>query len=542
VATPASPLALLSNPTFRMLWTGNLVSNLGGLIQTVGAAWMMTTIATSNLQVALVQASNTLPIMLFALAAGALADAYDRRRIMLFAQGFMFVVSLALTLAAWFDMLTPWTLLMFTFLIGCGTALNIPSWQSSMGDIVSKPDLPSAVLLNSMGFNMTRSVGPAIGGVIVSFAGAAFAFAANTASYFLLIFALWRWKGQGTVNALPREPFGQAIAAGIRYVAMSPNLLNVLGRGFLFGIAAVSVLALLPLVARNLLQGTSIVFGLLLGCYGVGAIVGALVSVQLRTRFNNEVIVRASFAAFGVVVLILGYSRSIVLDCVALFAAGAGWVLALSLFNVTIQLSTPRWVVGRAMAIYQSVTFGGMALGSWLWGVIAESHGADEALILSALLLAVGGLVGLRMPVPEFGTIDFDPADSFSEPQLRLELKTRSGPIMVMVDYEIDQKDVPAFLAAMADRRRIRIRDGARQWALLRDLENPDIWTETYHVATWIEYVRHNQRRTKGDAEVTERLRKLHKGTSPIRVHRMIERQTVPLTDDMPVKNHPEVH
>ena len=542
MATPASPLALLSQPTFRMLWTGNLVSNLGGLIQTVGAGWMMTSIATSNMQVALVQASNTLPIMLFALAAGALADAYDRRRIMLIAQAFMFTVSVALTLAAWFDLLTPWTLLMFTFLIGCGTALNIPSWQSSMGDLVTKQELPSAVLLNSMGFNLTRSVGPAIGGVIVSFAGAAFAFAANTASYFLLIFALWRWKPPGPVSTLPTEPFGQAIAAGIRYVGMSPNLMTVLGRGFLFGVSAVSVLALLPLVAKNLLDGTSITFGLLLGCYGVGAIVGALASVRLRARFSNEIIVRAAFTIFAVVILVLGFSRSIWIDCAALLAAGAGWVLALSLFNVTVQLSTPRWVVGRAMAIYQSVTFGGMALGSWVWGLIADSHGSDTALILSSLVLVVGGLAGIRMPLPEFGTVDLDPVNSFTEPELRLELKTRSGPIMVMVDYEIDQKDVPAFLAAMADRRRVRIRDGARQWALLRDLENPDIWTETYHVATWIEYVRHNQRRTKGDAEVTDRLRKLHKGPGPIRVHRMIERQTVPLTDDMPLKNHPEVH
>ncbi len=537
-----SPLDLLENGTYRMLWSATLVSNLGTLVQTVGAGWLMTSIATSPVQVALVAASNTLPVMLFALPAGALADSFDRRTLMISAQLFMFFISVGLTLAAWFDVLTPWSLLAFTFLIGCGTALNNPAWQSSVRDIVPRESVPSAVLLNSMGFNLMRSVGPAFGGFIVSVAGVALAFAVNAASYVFLLAALFVWRRPPPEARLPREPFLLALSAGIRYVGMSPNLLRVLSRGFLFGFGAVAVLALLPLIAREILAGTAITYGLLLGSYGVGAIAGALSSLKLRSMFDNEHIVRGGFLAVAVALMVLSVSDNLVVDCLVLTIAGAGWLLALSLFNVTVQLSTPRWVVGRALAIYQSCVFGGMAMGSWVWGGLAEAHGSPASLAIAAVLLLAGAAVGLFFQLPEVGGDELDPLGRFREPELRLDLKTRSGPIMVMVDYEIAQKDVPRFLALMADRRRIRIRDGARQWALLRDLENPDIWTETYHVATWIEYVRHNERRTKGDAEVSEKLRALHKGEGPIRVHRMIERQTVPRTDDMPLKPYTEEH
>ena len=537
MAERTSPLGVFRNATFRALWTAALVSNLGGLIQAVGASWTMTALTSSHALVALVQASTTLPITLFALPAGALADSFDRRRIMLIAQSFMLTASVGLAVAAFAGWLTPWLLLSFTFLIGCGTALHNPSWQASMGDIIGKDDLPSAVVVNSMGFNLMRSVGPAIGGAIVAAAGAAAAFGANAVSYVFLIGALVRWRPQGARSSLPREDFGRAIGAGLRYVAMSPHLMRIMVRGFLFGIAAVAVLALLPLVARDILHGSALSYGVMLGFFGVGAIGGALSNSRLRARFANETVVRGAFAGFAVAAFVLGESRSYPLSCAILLVAGASWVLALSLFNVTVQLSTPRWVVGRALALYQVATFGGMASGSWLWGTVAQDHGSGAALKLASGVLVFGALIGLRFTLPELGVLNLDPLDRFREPALRLDIQPRSGPIMVMVDYEIAQQDLPKFLAAMTDRRRIRIRDGARQWALLRDLENPDVWTESYHVSTWTDYVRHNQRRTQADAEVTDRLRALHKGAEPPRVHRMIERQTVPVEDRMRLKD-----
>jgi len=524
---------------FRLLWTATLLSNLGGLIQAVGAGWMMVTIAQSDHMVALVQAATTLPIMIFSLAAGALADSFDRRRLMLVAQCAMMAVSVALALLALADQVTPWLLLVFTFLIGCGTALHNPSWQSSIGDLVPREDIPAAVTLNSMAFNLMRSIGPAIGGLIVAVGGGAAAFAFNAVSYVPLIFALTRWKYAPTASILPREAFGHAIWAGLSYVTMSPNLLKVICRGFLFGCSAIAVLALLPLVARDL-AGGAIVFGLLLGSFGIGAIGGALANTPVREKFSNEAIARAAFLGFTLSAVLVALSTQTWLSCLALLPAGACWVLALSLFNVTVQLSTPRWVVGRALSLYQTATFGGMATGSWLWGAVATAHGPTVALIASGVALLVGAVLGIWFALPEFTALNLDPLNQFKEPALRLDLKARSGPVMIMVDYDIAQADVPAFLQAMSQRRRVRIRDGARQWALLRDLENPSIWTETYHVPTWVEYIRHNLRRTRADAEITERLRALHRGESP-KVHRMIERQTVPLHDDMPIKENPEV-
>lgn len=538
----ASPLAPFQHKTFRALWSATLVSNLGGLIQAVGAGWMMTTIATSQDMVALVQASTTLPVMVFSLAAGALADNYDRRRIMLTAQSLMLMVSLALAVFAYFNLLTPWLLLSFTFLIGCGGALHNPSWQASMGDIVPREDLPAAVALNSMGFNLMRSVGPAIGGLIVAAAGAAMAFIINAFSYIALLLALWRWQPPKSQNTLPRESFGRAIAAGLRYVSMSPNLLKVMFRGFLFGLSGIAILALLPIVARDLVAGNAFTYGMMLGAFGLGAIGGAMLSARLREVMSNEWIVRLAFLMFAGSCICLGLSTQFWLSWLLLLPAGVSWVLALSLFNVTVQLSTPRWVVGRALALYQTATFGGMATGSWIWGSIAESHGVDLSLIIAGIVLIGGAAVGLMFKLPEFDALNLDPLNRFNEPELKLDIRSRSGPIMIMIDYKIDQNDVTQFLSLMADRRRVRIRDGAQQWALLRDLEHPETWTESYHVPTWVEYVRHNQRRTQADAEIWERLKALHRGEKPPVVHRMIERQTVTPHDDMPLKPHTDDH
>ncbi len=357
--------------------------------------------------------------------------------------------------------------------------------------------------------------------------GAAAAFAANALSYFALLYALFRWKPNVPRSALPREDFGRAISAGLRYVSMSPNICKVLLRGFAFGLATSSILSLLPLIARDIVSGGPLTYGILLGCFGLGAIGGALLNASVRERFSSETIARLAFTGFAVSACVSALSTSALLTGAVLPIAGASWVLALSLFNTTVQLSTPRWVVARALSLYQTTTFGGIAAGSWIWGATADTHGAQTALIASAVTMIAGAALGLRFSLPELESLNVDPLGRFSEPDLPLDLKPRSGPIVILIDYEIDEKDIPEFLETMTERRRIRIRDGAGQWALMRDLENPTVWTETYHVPTWVEYVRHNQRRTLADAANGEKLRLLHRGADAPRVHRMIERQTI---------------
>lgn len=542
VSNRNSFLSPLGHQTYRQIWTATIASNLGGLIQGVGAAWTMASISPSENMVALVQASTTAPLMLFSLLSGAIADNFDRRRVMLAAQYFMFTTSVILTIVAYFGLITPWTLLAFTFLIGCGTALNNPSWQASVGDMVPREDLPGAVSLNSMGFNITRSIGPAIGGMIVAAAGGVAAFAINALSYFPLVFVLSRWRPAVSEKKLPREDIGPAISAGLRYVAMSPNLGKVVLRSFVFGLTASAILALLPVVARDMVKGGPLTYGIMLGAFGAGAIVGAMLNARLREQLTSENIVRLAFAGFAVSAAVIGASETAVVSSLALLLAGACWVLALSLFNTVVQLSTPRWVVGRALSLYQTAAFGGMASGSWLWGSMAESHGVTAALFASSLLMFAGVAIGFWLTMPAFASLDLDPLDRFSEPSLRLDIRPRSGPIVIQIDYEIQDEDVPEFLALMVERRRIRIRDGARNWGLMRDLESPDVWTETYHTPTWADYLRHNHRRTMADAENSDRLLALHRGEKRPRVHRMIERQAIPGRHDVFHQAHIEPH
>ncbi|WP_447908904.1 MFS transporter [Brevundimonas bullata] len=529
-------LAPLNHPVFRAVWITSLVTNFGGLIQSVGAAWMMSSIASAQM-VALVQASVTLPIMLLSLAAGALADTVDRRKIMLAAQTFMLLVSAGLSVMTYLGLITPWVLLSFTFLIGCGVAFNGPAWQASVGDMVPRADLAGAVTLNSMGFNMARSVGPAIGGLIVAAAGAAAAFAVNAVSYIGLLIVLFRWKPDRPKQTLPREGLLAAMAGGVRYAFLSPCVTAVLLRAVVFGVGASAVQALMPLVAREG-GGGPLVFGLLLGAFGVGAVGGALFVGKLRAKYETETIVRVAGLTFAVAAATIGYSPWLTLTLPALMIAGAGWVLVLSTFNVTVQMSVPRWVVARALALYQMAAFGGMAGGSWLWGSLAQSQGLDTALGLSAGVLLLSVVIGLRVPLPSTANLNMDLLRRWTEPETQLPIEPRSGPVVVSIAYRIREEDIDAFLAVMDDRRRVRRRDGARQWRLLRDLAEPDVWVERYQTATWLDYIRHNQRITQADADISERIRALHQGPDKPVVHRLIERTTAPLAANLHGDRH----
>lgn len=526
---PSSPsfLSPLRSPIFRAIWIASLASNFGGLIQSVGASWVMTSIGTAEL-VALVQASVTLPIMLLSLPAGAMADNFDRRKMMLAAQLFMLAVSLALSIFAWTGLITPWVLLLFTFLIGCGAALNGPAWQASVAEMVPRDDLAGAVALNSTGFNLARSVGPAVGGMIVAAAGAAAAFFVNVLSYVGLIAVLARWRPERPARTLPRESLPVAMVAGLRYAAMSGRIGSVLLRAMLFGFAASAVQALLPLVARDTIGGGPLTYGLLLGAFGAGAVGGAVAGARLRGRMSNEMLVRWSCLAFGLATVALGLSPWLATSMAALAVAGGGWVVALSTFNVTVQLSAPRWVVARMLALYQVAAFGGMALGSWLWGLTAGQEGLALALWLAGGVQLVCVVTGLRIPLPATSGLNLDLVNRWTEPDLALEIQPRSGPIVITIEYVIDEADTDEFLAAMAERRRIRRRDGAHSWTLKRDLAEPRLWMESYRLPTWLDYVRHNQRVTQADIALTDHARALHRGDGRPRVRRMIERPTRP--------------
>lgn len=533
---PSRGASHFSVPVFRAIWLASLASNFGGLIQSVGAAWMMTSLSASPLLIALVPAATTLPIMLLSLWAGAVADNLERRKVMIACQAFMLLVSALLAATAWAGWMTPWLLLGFTFLLGCATAINGPAWQASVGDMVPRAILPSAVAMNSMGFNLARSLGPALGGIIVATAGAAAAFFTNAISYLGLLAVLARWRPELPPKLLPRERLGVAMLAGLGYVSMSPKIKLVLLRAGAFGIGASAVSALMPLVARDLLGGGALTFGVTSGAFGVGAVLGALSSRRLRARYSVEAIVRTAALTLALGTALTGVSSIIAIAIPGYMLAGAGWVLALSTFNVSVQMSAPRWVVARAVALYQMVAFGGMAGGAWLFGWVAEHQGVVISLYAAAGAQFVAAMLGLWRPLPQIGDDNLDPRGDWREPDTAVHVEPRSGPIVITIEYRIPAGSVVPFLAAMSERRRIRKRDGAHGWQLLRDLGESDLWIERYHVSTWLDYIRHNQRRTVADIANSDALHALHDRPEPPVVHRRLERQT----GSLPISRSPD--
>lgn len=533
----ASTLAPFQSRVFLAIWSATIVSNFGSLIQSVGASWLMTSLAGSPDMVALVQASTTLPIMLLALPSGAFADIWDRRLIMLIAQIGMLVLSITLALVSWLGHITPWMLLTLTFLIGCGVALHGPAWQSSVGEQVPRDHIPAAVALNTMSYNLARTAGPAVGGVIVATAGAFAAFFANALTYIALIVVLLRWKRPRPVVHLPPESMGTAIFAGLRYVRLSPPIRTVLIRGFALGLFGSSIWALMPLIARDLLGGGALTYGILFGSFGVGAVVGALISTTACERLTNEMLVRIAGIAFGVAVAVAGASPWMALTLMVFVMGGAAWVLMLSTFNITVQMSAPRWVVGRALATYQMVTFGGLAVGSWMWGEVAADRSLTFALVASGIALCLAVLIGVSAPLPQHEKLNLAPLRPAPQELPRMDLGQESGPVVVTIEYRIEPEDYVEFANAMQELRRIRRRDGGRRWSLMQDMEEPDRWLERFHSASWIDHLRHYHRFTVADEEIERRVLAFHRGPAPPKIRHLLERSP----ESMPAVADPNV-
>lgn len=405
-AQPGGALAPFRYPAFRAIWTANLVSNLGSMIQSAAAAWLMTELTRSHVLIALVQSSSSLPILLLGLFAGAIADNFDRRRVMIWAQTAMLVVSAVLAVLGYRGALGPLSLLLLTLMVGMGTAINQPAWQASVRLQVGKADLPQAIALNSMSNNLARSVGPALGGVLISILSVSAAFAANAISYVGMLVVLARWRPEA--RAPQRQPMLQSIKVGLVFCAGSVPIRKVLLRGAMFGMGASAFQALIPAVAHDTLAGTELDYGLILGSFGVGSIVNALWITKARRRFGAEVIITGATVGFIGALLLLAQAHSLPIAMVAGFVGGSGWVAALTSLNVAMQLRSPEAILGRCLSLYQAITFGSMAVGAWVWGWVADQRGLTFALHAAALWL-VGNLV-LRlfvpMPAREEGRVD----------------------------------------------------------------------------------------------------------------------------------------
>jgi predicted MFS family arabinose efflux permease len=515
--------APLRHAVFRRIWLASLLSNFGLLIQGVGAAWAMTQMTSSADKVALVQTALMLPIMLISMPAGAIADMYDRRIVALISLAIALSGATALAVTSWLGLVTPQILLALCFVVGSGMALFGPAWQSSVSEQVPAETLPSAVALNGISYNIARSFGPAIGGIVVATAGAFAAFATNAALYLPLLIVLLLWRRTSEPSRLPRERLNRAIVSGVRYIANSPSIRIVLARTLVTGLIGGSVSALMPLVTRDLLHGGAQTYGIMLGAFGIGAVIGALNIAEVRKRMSGEAAVRACALSMSFAIAAVAISREPVLTAAALVLAGAVWMLAVALFNIGVQLSAPRWVAGRSLAAFQAAIAGGIAMGSWGWGRLTDAAGVETALLASAALMFVSPLLGLWLRMPRIGARDED-AEVLADPEVRLMLTARSGPLVVEIEYRVDQENARAFHNVMQEVQLSRQRNGAYGWSIARDIADPELWTERYHCPTWHDYLRQRNRSTQSERALHQRAIGFHLGPDPVRVRRMLER------------------
>lgn len=550
MAEAAKPVVLPSDgiaaplrfAVFRRIWLASLLSNLGLMIQSVGAAWAMTQMTASADKVALVQTALMLPIMLISMPAGAVADMYDRRVVSLASLVLSLVGACVLTMLDWTGHITPNILLAFCFIIGSGMALFGPAWQSSVGEQVPPEVLPSAVALNGISYNIARSFGPAIGGIVVATAGAVAAFAANAVLYIPLLMVLFLWRRKVDVSRLPRERLSRAIVSGVRYIANSPSIKIVLTRTLITGICGGSVSALMPLVARDLLHGGAQTYGIMLGAFGMGAVIGAMNIGHVRKHLSGESSIRTCALIMGVAIAVVAVSSEPVITAAALVVAGSVWMLAVALFNIGVQLSAPRWVAGRSLAAFQAAIAGGIAIGSWGWGHLTDVIGVEAALLVSGGAMFLSPVFGLFLRMPPTGARDED-AETLADPEVQLQLTARSGPLVVEIEYRVDQESARAFHGVMQDVQLSRQRNGAYGWSIARDIADPELWTERYHCPTWLDFLRQRNRATLSERALYQRASDFHLGPDPIRVRRMLERPfgSVRWKDDTPDRAATEV-
>jgi predicted MFS family arabinose efflux permease len=463
--------------------------------------------------VALVSTAGSLPVMLFAVLAGAVGDLVDRRRFLLVAQGLTLAAAAALGALALAGQVTPWTLLALTFALGVGTALTAPTWQTLQPELVSPPERQQAISLGAVNQNLARAIGPAIGGLILAATSAGTVFLINAATFLAVIAVIAAWRSARPAGALPREHLGGAIRAGGRYVAASPALRVILLRALLFIIFASSIWALLPLVARSQLHLGSGGYGLLLGCVGVGAVGGALVLPRLRARLSAGGLLSAGSLCLAVVALVLAVVHVTAVVAVALAVGGLAWVLALSTLNSAYQLTLPGWVKARGLSFYLIVFQGGNAVGSAVLGLLAARAGLTPTFVIVAVALALGPVAGLRLPFQAIPPGELQPAGDWPAPQaIGAGDGEPAGPVMVSVEYRPRPGLRDELLAALRDARFSRRRTGASAWRAWQDTADPDRIMEQFVVASWDEHLRQHERVTRRDAE---RLGKIGAMTDP---------------------------
>lgn len=504
-----------------MIWTATLVSNIGWWMYTAASAWLMVRLNPAPLVVSLVQVANTLPMFLLAIPAGALTDIVDKRKFLIVGEIAIAVVATAFAVLVWQHLVTPVILLVFAFLVAAGDALTSPAYQAIVPMLVPRSEVPRAVVANSAGVNGSRAVGPALGGLLLGAFGIAAPFFINAVSNYGSIGALlwWREPERGGGQRLPPEHLWSAIRTGLRYARYNASLGATLIRSAGFVLFASAYWALLPLVAREKVHGGPTLYGLLLGTIGLAAIVGALALPRLRRRFGADRLVGYGMLGTALALFLFGIAIRPGVAFAASIVAGFAWMMVLAPLNISTQVVLPAWVRGRGLAIYATVMFGGLTIGSLIWGQIAASHGIRTALITAAVLLALAVPLARRWRLQTGADCDLSPSMQWPAPVITREVQPERGPVLVTVEYRIRPADRAAFLTAMEAMRRQRRRSGAYDWDIFEDTGAEGRFVETFRVDSWLEHLRQHQRVTAADVVLQSAANSFQQGGAPQVTH-----------------------
>jgi MFS family permease len=523
-ATPVAPtgtFAPLRHTLFAVIWIATVLGNTGTFMRDVASAWLVTDLSASPAAVALIQAAGTLPIFLFAIPAGVLSDILDRRRFLMAIQVGLTLVSITLAALAWSGTASVTSLVLLTFLGGTGAALAMPAWQSITPELVPRADLKGAVALNSLGLNISRAVGPAIGGFVLAGLGAAATYALDVLTYAIVVIALLWWRREPAADDGLREHFGGALRTGLRYARASHELHRILWRAVLFFAFASAVWALLPIVARREFGGGPGFYGVMLGSIGAGAIAGALVLSRLRARFGQDHLVLLASLTTAAATAGLALTDAAAFGILATFVLGIAWIAMLTTFNATMQGILPNWVRGRGLAIYLTAFNGAMAAGSVGWGFLAQGIGTDATLLAAATALTAAAALAYQAALPA-GEGDLMPAMHWPEPLTSGPVAHDRGPVIVTITYQIRPEDRVAFLRTLDRLAEERRRDGAYAWGVAEDAADPEQIVEWFLVESWGEHMRQHRRVSHMDADIQAGVRAFHQGSVAPRVQHLL--------------------
>ena len=518
----ASALAPLRHAMFRTLWIVWLVANTCMWMNDVAAAWLMTSLTSSPVMVALVQSASTLPVFLLGLPSGALADIVDRRRYLMFTQVWVAVVAVLICAAMLTDTLNAPLLLFLTLANGVGLAMRWPVYSALIPELVPRGELPQALALNGVGMNVSRIIGPAVAGALIAGAGPPYVFVLNAALSIATTLALLRWKREQKVSALPSERMLGAMRVGVQHVRQSPHLKAVLLRVALFFLNSTALVALLPLVARQMRDGGAGTFTVLLASMGLGAIVTALWLPRIRSRMTRDELVRNGTVVQAAAMLAMAYAPNLYAAVPAMLVAGAAWIATANSLTVGAQMLLPDWVRARGMSIYQMALMGGTAVGAALWGQVASLSSVRTSLVLASVAALVALVAMRRMHVGGRAEEDLTPARLWTAPELAIPVEPDQGPVLVTVEYRIDPERKREFVEAMRESRRVWLSNGLLAWELFDDISDPGCFIEHLIDESWAEYVRRNERVSASYMLLRERKLGFHIGDEPPVIRRFV--------------------